>query len=241
MRLSIFGTTLATVLLALGLSPDGLQAAKAAKNIPLRVEFADGASDNIRSDGFGTYQDGVNGAVAYINSALHWSLTFATNTFDTGGRQLNFFFGNCLLPLPEICDYPFLSGNAVAQIQAAPRDVNGLPITNGLLGMPVGQPLRAFIQLRVLGQPDEWTLCMKPETDGFCGLSDNSTYARIVRVSSNLWEFSSTTEPDAYGGSDVADLLKTTGNGKRKMVSVEGTFSMPFRFTATCVNAADCP
>jgi hypothetical protein len=239
MRLSIFGTTLATVLLALGLSHEGLQAARA-KNIPLRIQFADGASDNIRSDGIGTYQDGVSGVVAYINSAFGWSLTFATNTFDTGGRQLNFFFGNCLLQLPEICDPPFQSANAVAQIQAAPRDVNGLDVTNGLLGMPVGPQLRAFIQLRVLGQPDEWTLCMKPENDGFCALSDNATYARVQRVSSSSWEFLSTATPDTYGRSDIADLLKTTGNGKRKTVSVEGTFSMPFQFTATCVNAAEC-
>lgn len=243
MRLFLSGLTL--IVTAWLTVPAGTLAAapNRPKDIPVSVTFVDGGTANIQSDGNGAYRDGTGGVVAYINGAFGNSLTFASNTASTGGRQLNFHFGFCLLP--EGCSYPFLTGNAVAQINVYPRNASGTAVTNGLLGMAPGSTLRAATHIRVLGQPEEWTLCMKPEDGGVCGTNfptaPAGTYIRVTRASAMSWTFFATAVADAAGRSDVADLMKTVGTGKRKTTSLEGTFSMPFQFTATCVREADCP
>ena len=108
------------------------------------------------------------------------------------------------------------------------------------MGMLVGEELDGFAQMRILGQPDEWTLCMKPDlNENFCSVASptDQTYLRIKRVQTNEWlMFAAETTPT--GRRDLAALLKTTGSGKRKTVSDEGTYSMPFSVTVTCVNAS---
>jgi hypothetical protein len=199
------------------------------------IQFADLGTDNIRSDGGGVYQDGVNGVGAVINVGSNGALGLG---MGTGPRRLNLFFGSCLLAAPDVCNYPFLSGNVAANVIAAPRDAAGTSIASGLLGMPLNVVMNMFVQ--VWWDGGEWTLCMKPEGEGACSLSD-APYARIVRVRADAWEVFASTAPDALGArSDVADLIRKTGVGKKKTVSVEGTFSMPFRFTVTCVIAANC-
>jgi hypothetical protein len=107
--------------------------------------------------------------------------------------------------------------------------------------MDVGQTLRAFYQIQVRGQPDEWTLCMKPENAAFCANSPNGTWGRVTRVRSDMWEFFAASEPDAWGTrSDVADLLRTSVVRGKQTITLEGTYSLPFRFTATCVIATAC-
>lgn len=229
---------LATVLLALGPGETRLQAGKPSTNIPVTVAFADGTTDNILSDGLGEYKDGVNGVVAYI-AASNGILVFASNTSGAGGRQLQFNFGSCLV---HCTAFPFLAGSAVAQVQSGPKNADGTTRANGLRGMVVGEELRTYVSVRVLGQPDEWTLCLNPPSgSGFCGInSTDGTRARIVRVRSDAWEIFGTTDLDAAGRSDAADLIKTAGVGKNKTNTNEGTYSMPFRFTVTCVNPTNC-
>ena len=219
---------------------DRLNAGKPQPNIRLRVDFDDSATHNMQSDSQGPYQDGKDRVVAYINPAANSALTFGTDTNGTGGRKLTFLFGSCL---PEFgdCEAPFTSGLAPAGILAAPRNAAGGPVTNGLLGMNDGETLRAFYQIQVQGQPDEWTLCMKPENVAFCANSPNGTWGRVTRLRSDAWEFFASSEPDAWGRSDVADLLRTAVVNRKKTITLEGTYSLPFRFTATICTTTTCP
>ena len=234
----LLAIAIAVALLMAGAEYD-LSAGKPQPNIPLRVEFDDLSTHHMRSDGAGAYRHGIDNVVAYINGAFHSSFTFASDTQGSGPRRLSFDFATCLSP--DGCDAPFTTGLAPAGIQAAPRDENGAPLPNGLLAMDEGETLPAFYQIQVKGQPDEWTLCMKPENEGFCVNSPNGTWGRVTRIRTDAWEFFASSEEDAWGErSDVADLLKTSGSGRRKTITLEGTFSLPFRFTASCVNAAAC-
>lgn len=234
------GTSVATLLILLG-AEHRIEARRPPSNVPLRIEFASQASDKMRGDG-AIYEHGIGSVVAYIDRSGHSPLIFSTDTGSgTGGRTLQFVFDSCLLAPPDTCGGPFESAFVAAGILAAPRDSAGGAITNGLLGMGVGQTLRAFFQIQVKGQPEEWTLCMKPEGSGFCANSPNGVYGRVTRQRLDAWDFYADSAPDAWGSrSDVADLLSTTGSGKKKVISMEGTYSMPFRFTATCVNTSSC-
>lgn len=235
------GTALAALAIALG-GEQRIEARRPPANIPLRIEFADQLSDRMRGDG-GVYVHGVNAVVAYIDRSSNSPLIFSTDTGSgSGGRTLAFIFDTCLMTAPDTCSSPFPAGFAPAGVLAAPRSATGGPVTNGLLGMGVGQTLRAFFQIQVKGQPQEWTLCMKPEAEGFCVNAPNGVYGRVTRQRPDAWDFYAVDAPDAWGArSDVADLLSTTGSGKRKVIALEGTYAMPFRFTATCVNPASCP
>jgi hypothetical protein len=230
------GTALATVLMVLG-GEHGLEARRPPSNVPLRIEFADQGTDRMRGDG-GPYEHGIGSVVAYIDRSANAALVFNTDTSGSGGRRLWFDLGSCLLEPNETCQSPFVSGFAAAGILAAPRD-GGAAITNGLLGMGLGQTLAAFFQIQINGQPEAWTLCMKPEDSGFCANSPNGVYGRVTRVRLDAWDFHAEAGPDG-ARSDVADLLSTRGSGKRKVITLEGTYSLPFRFTATCVQASAC-
>ena len=235
----IFGAMVSVVFLCIvGYQPTSVRAAGKGKNIPVIITLADQLSDAIRSDGGGPYRDGVGSIVAYISPSDGGALIVATSTFPASGRKLQYYFGNCVA---DCTGFPFLTGSAVSQILAAPRSGTGTPITDGFMGMLVGQELDGFNHIRVLGQADEWTLCMKPDpndTTSFCSNASptDQTYMRIKRVQSNVWEmFATDTTPG--GRRDVAALLKTTGNNKRKVTTNEGSYSMPFSMTVTCVNA----
>ena len=234
-------TSLAALMILLG-GDHRIEARRPPSNVPLRIEFADEVSDKMRGDG-GIFEHGIGSVVAYIDrSSNHPPLIFATDTSGRGGRTLQFIFDSCLLAPPDTCGSPFGSAFAAAGVLAAPRDAAGAPFTNGLLGMGVGQTLRAFFQIQVKGQPEEWTLCMKPESSDFCANSPNGVYGRVTRHRPDAWDFYASNVPDEWSPrSDVADLLSTTGSGKKKVISMEGTYSMPFRFTATCVNPSSCP
>ena len=157
-----------------------IEARRPPSNIPLRIEFASQASDKMRGDGTLVYEHGIGSVVAYIDrSSSSSALIFATDTgAGTGGRTLQFIFDSCLLALPDTCQSPFGSGFAPAGVLAAPRTATGGAVTNGLLGMTPGQTLPAFFQIQVKGQPEEWTLCMKPEATGFCANSPTGVYGR---------------------------------------------------------------
>ena len=236
MTLLTTGAALATLMIV----EHRIEARRPPSNIPLRIEFASQASDKMRGDG-AIYEHGIGSVVAYLNSS---ALIFATDTgAGTGGRTLQFIFDSCLLAPPDMCQSPFGSTPAYAPagVLAAPRTATGGAVTNGLLGMDVGQTLKAFYQIQVKGQPEEWTLCMKPEASGFCVNSPTGVYGRVTRQRLDAWDFYAESGADALGDrSDVADLLSTTGSGKRKVISMEGTYSMPFRFTASCVNPSAC-
>lgn len=240
MTLLTIGTALATLLIV----EHRIEARRPPSNVPLQIEFASQASDKMRGDG-AVYEHGIGSVVAYIDRSSNSSaLIFATDTGSgTGGRTLEFTFDRCLLEPPDTCKSPFGSTPtfAPAGVLAAPRTATGGAVTNGLLGMTQGQTLPAFFQIQVKGQPEEWTLCMKPEGTGFCANSPTGVYGRVTRQRLDAWDFYAEAAPDAWGpSSDVADLLSTTGSGRRKVISMEGTYSMPFHFTATCVNASSC-
>lgn len=250
MRFFISGTVwLAAAILTVGSGLDRVQAARPTFRIPVSVRFTDVFPDqtlpNILSDGSGAYQDTQgNGVIAYISpdgATGNDDRAFHLATGDD--RGLRFFFTSCWLG-PCSNPFPTGSGTATALIAAAPRNPDGTPVPNGLLGMAPGQKLPAFLKINLKGIPDEWTLCMKLDgTDGgICGSSVSATWGRITRTSLPEWEISGAVDPDALGTrSDLATLLTRTVNGKKQVITFRGTYSMPFRFTVTCVNVADCP
>ena len=80
------------------------------KDVKVMVSFHDLAGDRIVSDGFGSYENGVGGVVAYIAASQNGALIFGTNTSNKPGRTLQYFFDDCLLSLAN-CNAPWPSLN----------------------------------------------------------------------------------------------------------------------------------
>lgn len=215
--------------------PVDLAAAPPAKNAPLKFWFGDNLGDRIRSDGLGVYQDGA-GVTAFIDKGDGGRLVIYNG--PQSPRRFTMELTDCLAACDEL---PFVTRTAQGQFLAGMKNVDGSAVPNGMLGMAVGSERLASFH-SYLGDYNSafWTLCrVTTNAEGFCGVSDNSTPARVVRTALDTWTFtaSSTTTPR----SDVAELVKQTGNNRTKVISLEGTYSTPFTLTVQCVNAADCP
>ena len=226
---------LTAALVAAGPAID-LMAAPKPRNPPVKITFADHTSHNITSDLGGSYENGQSGVVAYINKSSNGELVFYQNpTPGVSPRMLQLFFRECI---GTCTGAPFPSGFTRVNIIAGIRAPNESPIAGGLLGMSVtpSGDYRTGLKINIPldSDPAFWTLCMTPtNADGFCGISDHSTPARIVRDDFDHW----TVTASAVDGTDVGELFRETGNGRNKIISLEGTYSMPFSFTVQCVNS----
>jgi hypothetical protein len=215
--------------------------------VPVTVTFRDDSLDNIRSDGQGPYAGSQPQVGAYIQiEGGYLVLSTDTNRRKAGGRSLFFDFAHaqCL----TLCDEtPMSTGYSTAGVLVKPLTPDGSAFaTNGLLGIPIGQERRTWLKIRILDFADEWTLCFHPagitDMGGICAVSASSTPARVVRISQGTWQIFGTAALAADGQrSDAASLLKTTTIKGKSTTTVEGTYSMPFLITVTCMNEADCP
>ncbi len=187
--------------------------------------------NNIQSDGQGPYTDGVGGVIAYISASNNGALIFSTGAQNSAVRKLRFFFDNCL----SGCGAPWPSLDERAGLLANVR-----ALTGGLMAMPVSTTdLQALIKFDIPldSDPAYYNVCFDArKTVGPCGAAPfgTSTDARIRRTASNQWTIS------ANGSGDKADLIKDSQIGKTRTFTTLGTYSMPFSFTVTCVNSAEC-
>lgn len=207
------------------------------KDIKVIVSFQDRDSDNILGDGGGAYQDGAGGVVAYIAASANGALTFTTNSYNTAGRTLQFFFDDCLL-VPADCNAPWGSLNEKSGILANALR-NGVVPDGGILAMTVNEELSAWAKINIPldSDPAFWNVCFDSrKVVGPCGAAPGgtSTDARIRRDASDHWTIF------ANGTSDRADLIRDSDTRKSRTYTVMGTYSMPFEFTVQCVNSADC-
>jgi hypothetical protein len=232
MRLLI--STVIALIAALG---SGLIAAPSnrPRDAKVIVSFADRATDKIQDDQVGTYEDGVGGVVAYIATASdNGALIFGTNTQNTLGRTLQFFFDTCLVascspPSAYLNESSKILGNALR---------NGTEPVGGLMGMAVGEELAlwAKIDIPLDSDPAYWNVCFDSrKTIGPCGAAPGgtSTDAHIRRDASGQWTIFANVD-------DRADLIRDSQTKKSRTFTLMGTYSMPFSFTVQCVNAADC-
>jgi hypothetical protein len=223
-----------------------LAAAPKPANPRVKVTFTDGGTDQIRSDSLGPYEDGNRNVTAYIDASTG-VLNFWTGGEKWAERRFQYLFGSCIgdclaengtpsgpYQMPVGAPYP--DGLATGSFQAGVRATNGTALPGALLGMPEGTPMRSGVKINIpLDQDaDFWTVCLTPRgVDGFCGLSQNSTPAHIIRNAPGQWEIWSTS-------SEIAELInEVSARGKVRIVEYLGTYHMPFRFTVACV--ANCP
>lgn len=224
-------------------------AAAPAKTIALRFWLADngdlldpddGPDDKIRSDGQGVYQHGIGGVTANIDKADGNRLVIYTG--PRSARQFWMLLDTCL-PTSTCAEFPFVERLGQGQFLTNAKNFDGTPVPNGLLGMSVGAAGERLAPIfTYLGDYDSayWTLCKsRPDTVTFCGASDNSEPARVVRTAADTWTFtaSSATVPR----SDVSQLIKKTGNNRSTVIATQGSYEMPFTLTVQCVKASDCP
>lgn len=238
MRLLILPVIIGAALAAGG--PSVELAAAPAKNPALRFWLADNDGDKIRSDAQGAYQHGVDGVTAYIDRAENGRLVIYNG--PRSPRQMWILLDTCL-PTSNCGSFPFVERLGQVGFQSGAKNFDWSGVPNGLLGMTVGasgERLAPFYTY--LGTYDSayWTLCKSlPDANTFCGASDNSTPARVVRTTANTWTFtaSSATVPR----SDVGQLIKKTDNNRSPMITPQGSYEMPFTLTVQCVKASDCP
>jgi len=204
------------------------------RTIGLRVTMADGPYDRIRGSQGPTYTNGVGGVVAFENgSGLQ---------FQPGSRGLTHEFTVCV---DEPCHSPYATGTGVTVVNIHPLTADGsASAAGGLLGLPLNEERKAFLKILLSTQAESafWTICSDTRTEvaGICAASHSSTGARVTRTGAGTWIVSA--RADAAGGrSDIADLIKEAGSGRRSIITTEGTYSMPFTMTVECLVAADCP
>lgn len=208
------------------------------RDIKVSVTFQDHAGDRIQSDGGGTYQDGVGNVVAYINSAANGALIFGTNTQNTPGRTLQFFFDACLSH-PDDCEAPWTfldeAGGLLGNVLRG-----GVVPTGGLMAMTTVEgelPMWIKFNIPLDSDPAYWNVCFdsrKVVTPCSQDASNTSTDARIRRIAADEWTISA-------NGTDRGDLIRDSTTKKNRTYSWMGTYSMPFTLTVKCVNSADCP
>jgi hypothetical protein len=234
-RIGRVAAVLAAVVVAQGTEFEREVAARAKpRTIGLSITMGDGIDDRIRSNEGQTYTHGVDGVVLYASeNGLQFQLG--------GTRGLRHEFTACL---EEPCASPYLSGTTVNVIQIHPLTPDGSASAGGLLGLPLNQERPALVKALLTVPPADvyWTLCAdpRPEATGVCGASVSHVGVRIARTAATSWTVSASAS-SAGGRSDVFDLIKQAGSGKRSTTTVEGIFSMPFSMTIQCVVAADCP
>lgn len=240
MRLLIVPVIIAAALATGG--PSVNLAAAPVKNPTLRFWFGDPSAhvdnpaDKIRSDGLGDYEGGVSGITAHIDKADGGRLVIYNG--PRSPRKFHMELTDCLAACGEL---PFVTRLSNGQFLAGVRNFDDSAVPNGLLGMAVGTAGERMARFHMyLGDYNSafWTLCKSlPNAETFCGVSANSTPARVVRTASHTWTFTAT----AATGSDVAELIKQTGNNRTKVITTEGSYAVPFTLTVQCVIAADCP
>ncbi len=237
MRLLVSAALLAAMFGVAGTGID-LAAAPPQTAVPVKVTFADDPAHKIASDLGGTYQHG-QGVYAVIDVANNGHLVMYSKASKTvPARQFSLTFDSCI----GTCDaVPFVTSLTMAQFIAGVRDPNGTRQPGGLLGMTVGADgYRAGLKV-YLGSINsvQWTLCLTPgDADGFCANSTGSTPTRIIRTAPDSWTISaSATDPR----SDVGELFTETGNARKKTITLQGKYAMPFSMTVQCVTAANCP
>ena len=208
------------------------------RDIKVIVSFpVDETGNKIQSDGQGQYEDGVGGVVAYIAAGNNGALIFGANAFNQAGRTLQFFFDACLLA-PADCDAPWAFLNERSGLLANVLREGSVP-TGGLMAMDILEELSAWIKFDIPldSDPAYYNVCFDSrKVVGPCGAAPGgtSTDARIRREASNVWTIWA-------NGSDQADLIRDSQTKKNRTFTTLGTYSMPFSFTVTCVNSADCP
>jgi hypothetical protein len=226
----------AAAVVAQGVEFGELAARAKPRSVGFAVTLADGSGDRVRSAGGQIYANGVGGVVAVHNgSGLQ---------LQTGSRGLWYELTDCLWTT-EPCTPLFTAGNEVSLVQVYPLTPDASTLgQGGLLGLAVGETRPAFVKFYFSNNTTTgfWTLCMDPRDggNGICAISAESTAPLVARTSATSWTV--TAGPGTVGGrSDVAELIRETGSGKRSVITVDGAFSLPFTMTIQCLVASDCP
>jgi len=244
LRLFIVPAIVGVALVARGPSVD--LAAAPVKNASVKFWLGDPSTpgvdnpgDKIQSDGGGIYQNGVDAVTAYIDKADNGRLVIYNG--PRSPRQMWILLDTCL-PTSTCDEFPFVERLGQVGFQTGPKNFDGSAVPDGLLGMavgPAGERLAPFFTY--LGDYDSayWTLCKSlPDANTFCGASNNSTPARVVRTAADTWTFTAaaTTVPRT----DVSQLIKKTGNNRSTVITTQGSYVMPFTLTVQCVKMSEC-
>jgi hypothetical protein len=212
------------------------------KDIKVIVSFEadeDETGNQIQSDGGGPYQDGVDGVNAYIAASNSGALIFGTGGQNMAVRTLTFFFDDCLL-LPADCNAPSTWPSPLTERGGLLANVlrGGVVPAGGLMAMTVNEELSAWIKfdIPIDSDPAYYNVCFDSrKAIGPCAAAPGvtSSDARIRREAQDEWTIWADT-------SDRADLIRDSQTKKNRTFTLMGTYSMPFSFSVTCVNAADC-
>lgn len=234
MRLLISAALLVAIF-GIGGTRIDLAAAPATSTVPVRLTFADDPTHKIASDLLGPYQNGP-GVNATIDPGSNGNLVIYSKPSKTvPTRRFRLTFDDCIGTCDDV---PFVSSLATAQLIAGVRQPDGTHHPGGLLTMPVGvEGFRAGLKVFLVST--SWTLCLTPaDASGFCANSTGSTPTRILRTAADQWTISA---DSSLPRSDIGELFTETGNGRSKLITLQGAYAMPFSMTVQCVVAANCP
>ncbi len=205
----------------------------------MSVTFHDNAGDRIQSDGGGTYEDGVEGVLASINTSHNGALGFGTIQ-NSATRTLQFFFDDApACRLPRTVTLRWTSLNEPSGLQGNVLRGGVVP-SGGLMAMTTAEgelPMWIKFNIPLDSDPAYWNVCFDSrKVVAPCSQdpSNTSTDARIRRIASDEWRISA-------NSTDRGDLIRDIKAGKDRTYTSMGTYSMPFTLTVKCLNAAECP
>jgi hypothetical protein len=201
--------------------------AKPPPPLPARAVFDDSALLGVKSDGGGTYQDGVNGTNCFINVENN-NFILDTLTDRRATRRLRFYFPEMTtttlcLPNPEPPPGNILS--------------NARIIVDQIADMTNGETRATNARLYSSG---DWMLRYGRHQMEAVGTEYCSLWVKVTRTG-NTWEIGTTASPETlWQGTPPNQVSRTTGDLAALLRSPPGSrnthtsnFQMPFHFTVT--------